>query len=286
MEFCDVLAALGLAGARTEPFLSEEDGGAYDVWKVDTGRETLVLKKAKGEELAVYSAFFPGNTPEVPRVLKSCSAEGGDWFLMEFVPGENLCRCTRENLTAALDALIALQIRWWENGELADVGRSYEKSLAGRKTRGQYLCDPELERAYGDYLALYAALPQTLCHDDLLPFNVLVSEERAVILDWEYGGILPYPTSLARLIAHGSGEEGALFFMTEEDRAFAVDYYYRRLVKGKGISYEEYRRAVDLFLLYEYCEWIMLGNRYDDADMERYDRYLELAKTHIAKMGY
>ena len=286
MEVRGVLAAMGLAGARAEPFRSEEDGAAYDVWKVDAGDGPLVLKRAKGEELAVCSAFFPGNTPEVPRVLKSCSAEGGDWFLMEYIPGEDLCRCTREALTAALDALIALQDRWWGDETRAEVGRSYEKSLVGRKTRGQYLGDPRLERAYGDSLALYATLPRTLCHDDLLPFNVRVSGGRAVLLDWEYGGILPYPTSLARLIAHGSGEEGAFFFMTEEDKAFAVDYYYERLVKGKGISREEYHRAVDLFLLYEYCEWIMLGNRYADADMERYGRYLELAKTQIAKMGY
>ena len=284
MDVTEILSRMGLAGATAEPFLSEEDGEAYDVWKVDTGGETLVLKKAKGEELAIYSAFFPGNIREVPNLLGRLSAEEGEYFLMEYIPGEDLCRCTREKLTAALDALIALQERYWGCETAAHVGRSYEKSLPGRKTRGQYLDDPELEAAYGEYLALYARLPRTLCHDDLLPFNVLVSEERAVLIDWEHGGILPYPTSLARLIAHGSGEE-AFFFMTEEDKAVAIDYYYERLVKGKGISYEDYRRSLDRFLLYEYCEWIMLGNRYPDADMERFEAYRKKAKTHVMQMG-
>lgn len=54
--------------------------------------------------------------------------------------------------------------------------------------------------------------------DDLLPFNVIVSDDRAVLIDWEYGGILPYPSSFARLIAHGEEAEDSLFHMTREDR--------------------------------------------------------------------
>jgi hypothetical protein len=37
----------------------------------------------------------------------------------------------------------------------------------------------------------------------------------------------------------------------------------------------------DIFLLYEYCEWIMLGNKYPDANQARYSAHLEKAKTHI-----
>ena len=67
----------------------------------------------------------------------------------------------------------------------------------------------EPERAYEQYLQIYSDVPRTLCHDDLLPFNVLCAKERAVIIDWEYAGILPYPTSLARLIAHCEEDESA-----------------------------------------------------------------------------
>ena len=31
--------------------------------------------------------------------------------------------------------------------------------------------DPDLARAYETYLRLYAEVPRTLCHDDLLPFK-------------------------------------------------------------------------------------------------------------------
>ena len=75
-------------------------------------------------------------------------------------------------------------------------------------------------------------------------------------IDWEYAGILPYPTSLARLIAHGEEDESAFFFMTQKDKDYAIDYYYEHLLKEKGIGYNAYRKTLDYFLLYEYCEWI------------------------------
>jgi hypothetical protein len=72
--------------------------------------------------------------------------------------------------------------------------------------------------------------------------------------------------------------------MKEDDKSFAIDYYFEKLVKHKGVSYEEYRRTLDLFILYEYCEWIMLGNKYEDADMDRFNSYLKKAKEHVYHM--
>lgn len=87
-------------------------------------------------------------------------------------------------------------------------------------------------------------------------------------IDWEYAGILPYPTSLARLIAHGEEDESAFFFMTQKDKDYAIDYYYEHLLKEKGIDYNAYRKTLDYFLLYEYCEWIMLGIEYNHTESE------------------
>ncbi|MDD4292111.1 MAG: hypothetical protein PHX51_07770 [Clostridia bacterium] len=49
--------------------------------------------------------------------------------------------------------------------------------------------------------------------------------------------------------------------MREEDKKFAIRYYYYNLVEGKGIHWEDYHRDFKLFLLYEYCEWIMCDSR-------------------------
>lgn len=281
MELDRILSELGLQNAEMEPFLNEEDGEAYSVWKITTGDKTLVLKQAKEYEYEVYTTFLSDENCYAPGLLDTAEGEGKRYLLMEYVPGEDMRLCTREKLTKALDALMAMQKQWWEKPGYDAAAYSMEKARPGRIRRGKDLGDAQLQKAYEGYLKLWEILPRTLCHEDLLPFNVLISEDRAVMIDWEVAGMQPYLSSLARLIAHGEENEDAFFFMREDDRNFAIDYYYDRLVKQQGIGYEEYRTALDYFLLYEYCEWIMLGVRYGNTESERYQRYLALAKEHI-----
>ena len=131
---------------------------------------------------------------------------------------------------------------------------------------------------------MYSSTPRALCHDDLLPFNVIVSEDRAVLIDWEFAGLLPYPVSFARLIAHGEDNENAFFRMTQADKAFAIDYYHDHLLKEIGIGYEEWRRTLEFFLFYEYCEWVFIGNKYEGTNEEYYRKYLCLAKRQADKI--
>ena len=279
-----ILAALGFQPGEVrevEPFRSEEDGEEYSVWKLTAGERTYVLKEAKEYEQAVYTTFLSGENGFAPRLYGVTEQAGKAYLLMEYIPGEDLRCCTREKLQKALDALIAMQKAWWERPGFEDSAYSVEKARPGRIRRGQDLGDAQLEKVYEGYLVLYYSLPRTLCHEDLLPFNLLITGEKAVLIDWEYAGMQPYLSSLARLIAHGEEAEDAFFHMRSIDRDFAIDYYYSNLVQEKGIPYADYRTALDYFLLYEYCEWIMLGVRYGDTSSERYLRYLALAREHV-----
>ena len=287
MELVEIVAQiLGKACMETaiSQFCNQEDGEPYQVWKIETPDGCYVLKKAKGVELSVYDTFFSKEITGAPRCFGSTRVGEDAYFLMEYVSGTDLRVCSREKVIAALDALISLQSAYWERREFASAGYSYEASLPGRMRRLEHLHDQQLQRAYEAYLQLYASLPLTLCHDDLLPFNVLYDGEKATIIDWEYAGLLPYPTALARLLAHCQEQEDAFFYMTQEDHDFAVEYYYTNLVQHHGISYQDYRKALDACLLYEYCEWIMLGNRYPEVDRQRYQFYLEKAKAHVQHM--
>jgi hypothetical protein len=118
----------------------------------------------------------------------------------------------------------------------------------------------------------------------LLPFNVISSNEKAVLVDWECGGILPYPTPFARLIAHGEENENALFYITEADKRFAINYYYQNLLAGKGILYTDWLNALEYFLFYEYCEWIFVGNKYHATDGEYFKKYSVIAKQQASKL--
>ncbi len=278
-----LLKALGLMGIRSvrgedvTAFRAEEDGMEYEVWRVETEGGPLVLKREKANEIETYRAFFPEKKAYAPAFLGDTECDGERFFLLEYIEGETLTRCTRERLVKALDALIEMQDEFWQREEYYDKGLTLARSAELVSRRGDYLEDERLEEAFALFMRVYKNTPLTLCHDDLLPFNLLVGE-RAVLFDFEMCGMLPYPQSFARLIAHTEEREDAFFCMTREDYAFAIEYYYENLVKKHGVAYPDYRRTLDFFLFYEYCEWVMLGNRYDAKDDERYSRSLSLAK--------
>lgn len=288
MELSEILSLFGCfiqPGRFTAAQLrNQEDGAPYQVWRIDTDSGSFILKEAKKYEAEVYQTVLTGEKVHTPVLYQTAVADGKTWLLMEYVRGGDLCRCTRRKLTLALDALISMQRAAWENRTCANCAYSFEKSLPDRRKRGEYLKDTELEAAYGKFLEAYSTVPRTLCHDDLLPFNVIASEDRAVLIDWEYGGILPYPTSLARLIAHGEEAEDALFYMTREDREFAVEYYYDRLLKDMGISHDDWRKTLDYFLFYEYCEWVYVGNRYGNTDNPYCQKYLPIARRQARRI--
>ena len=288
MNNSEVSALLQQMGLKQVPnsvsrFQNEEDGSAYDVWKIEMPSEVFVLKQAKGFELETYQTFFTQPNDYAPRLIGCCKTENSVFLLVEYIPGGNLMHCSRGLLTKALDSLVQMQSNFWGS---FDFGQSYEKSLSGRKNRRNYLNDPQLEAAYDEYLHEYSVVPRTLCHDDLLPFNIIINDERAVFIDWEYGGILPYPTSLVRMIAHGEEKDDAFFYMKESDKHFAIRYYYDALVSKYSIPYEDYLRSIKLFLFYEYCEWVFVGNKYGETDNDRFRRYLKKAKEMARELGY
>lgn len=285
MDIAEILTKMGFdEQAEITTFKCAEDGEDYDVWKIEADNAAYVLKKASEQELAVYDTFLKSVEFGAPNFYKSICHHGESFFLMEYIEGNDLRKCDRKSLRTALDALIYLQNTYWEKRELQDVGCTLENSLHRSQRRGEYLADADLEQAYQTYLQLYSSLPRTLCHDDLLPFNVLITAKRAVLIDWEHAGILPYPVSLARLIAHGEEDEAAFFYMKEDDKTYAIEYYFENLLKDKGINYDDYKRALDYFLLFEYCEWIMLGVRYGNTGSERFKKYLSKAKEHIKRL--
>lgn len=258
---------------------SIEDNSPYDVWQVTINDQKYILKKAKNHEIEIYNLFLNNLSLGVPNLYSINEYNNETYLLIEYIEGHELFKCNRNDLIKAVDALIYIQNYYW-NHDITNTSYTFENSLTNRINRGKYLNDCELEIHYNIFLEIYTKVPKTLCHDDLLPFNVIVNDKRGVIIDWEYAGNLPYLTSFARLIAHG-GEDNEFFYINESDKEFIINYYYDNLIMHKNISYKDYLYQLNYFLLYEYCEWIMLKNKYPNADEKRYNLYLAKAKSLI-----
>ena len=265
------------------PFCSEEDGAPYQVWKLETENGPLVLKQTTSQEKEVYQTFLLKEGP-APKVFAWGTYEGQEYLLMEYVPGTSMSRCQHDQLVRMLEVLIASQKTYWNASGYDHVGYSYETCFSNRQKRLEYMGD--LTQAYQAYLDAFAMVPKTLCNDDMLPFNVLSDEKRAVIIDWEYAGMLPYPCALARFLAFGEEDPQELFQMTEEDRQFALDYYYQHLIREKGISRQEYDRTMQLFFLKEYSEWVYCAGISGDYEMGYYKKYSEKARRLALELGF
>lgn len=271
------------AHLEIESFKSEEDGSEYAVWKIKINDKYYVLKKAKAYELSVYTIFLNKLQHAVPHLYKTIDYDNSDYILIDYIDGQTMSKCTRNGLIKAVDALISIQKTFWNAVEPVGFEYSFDKTLENRKNRGKYLNDLELEQVYAKFIEYYQKIPRTLCHDDLLPFNVLINQE-GWIIDWEFAGIMPYLTSFTRLIAHSEEKEDAFFFMKDEDKAFIIDYYYEHFVQEQGITYDEYQLGLKYFLLYEYAEWIMLGVKYNNTDSLRYIEYYQKAKQLVKEL--
>ena len=284
-EIYQILVELNFSDAVTSitQFCREEDGSPYDVWKIETDNITAVLKKTSPEERTTCEAFFSDDGCGTPAIYGFTERGGETYMLMEFFDGETMSQSTREKLILTLDALIQTQAKFWSNTDLADVGWTFEKRHTARQKRLAYMED--LSDAYKAYLEADKTVPRTLCNDDLLPFNVLVNSDRAVIIDWEFAGILPYPCALARLLAFGEENTDFMFQMTMEDKEFAVQYYYDNLIRNKDISWEEYIRTMKLFFFKEYGEWVYFARSSNDFTKPEYQKYYAKCKILANSLG-
>lgn len=265
-----------------ERLIHEDDDDFYDAWKIVTNNKIYLLKEASQKELDVYrNILIPLATPFVPYIYETIDFNNNKFMLMEYIEGTNLNHCERNSLKLTLDALISLQKKTWLKDDISPFGYTFNESLKTRSTRGKFLNNEKLEKVYSEFYSLYLVTPKALVHDDLLPFNVIVTNSKAVLIDWEYAGLLPYPSSIARLIAHGENDKNALFYMSDEDKKFAIDYYYNTFLKEKGISYENWLKTLKYFLFYEYCEWIYIANKNNSFD----NIYYKISLTKALKLA-
>ena len=67
--------------------------------------------------------------------------------------------------------------------------------------------------------------------------------------------------------------------MTEEDKEFALSYYYDHFIREKGIGFREYSRTMELFLLKEYAEWVYCAHKSGDLEIPYYQTYYPKARA-------
>lgn len=257
----------------------EDSDGFYNVWKIEFDNKFYILKQVKNKELNFYNNIL---SDYIPKIYGNCSYYNKQYILIEYINGNNLMKCERKALEKTLNAIINIQNTYLNyNNELIS---NYEEVFKNVINRKQYLKDEKLEKTYDMFINRYQNIKKTLIHKDLLPFNVIVNEDKAVLIDWGYYGILPYPLMLCRLIAHCKNDINYLFYMNDEDKIFAIEYYYSHFISSLGIDYNTYLDDINYFMFYEYTEWVFVYNKYNKEKDDMFNYYYNKANEYALKI--
>jgi hypothetical protein len=232
-----------------------DEGKGYNTYKITVNGRSFVLKKYAypedlEDEVKQYSLLKGLPVPEL-----LCAAE--DCILMRFVPGDDLKDPTDESIRAFSKSLLAV-MNAYPMGRGYETAR-YERYLKRLEKRAGYLKnEPELMRAFGLFFERQKEIPLTLSNSDILPINVLYDGERAVIIDWEFGGFMPYALDIARFITHAT-ENGEVtsFKMSGEQKKLFIDLVFEglevrpeRAVYDRDILLAQFNECVEILEYY------------------------------------
>ncbi len=252
-----------------------EEHKRYDVFKIVHPRGVFVLKHFDrpdrcAAEQAIY-ALFRADLP-VPRLI----GFSGDSMVTEFIEGNDLKEMTDGSVSRAAASLAEIMNAF----PLGDYDRAVaDKEIAYREKRLDTLKnEPLLYAAYSRLLDRVREMPLALANGDLVPINCIYDGSRVRIIDWEYGGFMPYALDIGRFLAH-SGEHAVYpYRMSDAQKTLFCDRIYEALHEkpDRCVFDRDVRLAV-------FDEWIMIVSWYlknpDEPKDETFFVYSEKANA-------
>ena len=192
--------------------------------------------------------------------------------------GDDLRNMTDALAIDSANCLAQIQNKYWQQDEneflqnkMDDRFEVYWKRILKRAI--SVADNPKLRRAYQLFLDRQLVCPRTLSNGDFLQYNVMYENDTVKIIDWGFGGIMPYSLDIARFIAHAT-KTGCTFpfFMTDEQKILFINRVYEKLTRKP--KYEQYLQDIKLSVLNEYIEFVEAE---EDEDKWYYYHALQLA---------
>lgn len=241
----------------------------YSTFKLVSGGRAFVLKKSEDEESynAEVRHYKLLEGLPVPEFLGA--ADG--FILLGFVEGSDLLTASDEGVRAVAKSLSEIMNAYPMGRGYAD--ERYARYLKRLEKRAGYLSEePELARAFSVFFERAKEIPLTMSNSDLLPINVLFDGERAILIDWAFGGFMPYALDIARFIAHGrTSGNGSPFRMTDGQKRLFADLVYdeltvkpERAVYDRDILLAEFNECVEILEYYLRDKTVERGDTFRD----------------------
>lgn len=241
----------------------------YNVYKIAADKQTYILKKSDDNEIGVYKKFLVGKNLPVPNLEGWACIDNTKWILIEYIDGTDLRRFNKNMAYGCAESLSSIFNMYWleDNFEENKLDNRFERYWARINKRSECLInEPNLSSAYHVFLDRQLVCPRTLCNGDFLQYNAIENNSNIVLIDWAFGGIMPYSLDVARLISHGSEKFFPFpFYMTDEYRKIFLKCVYDKLLYKP--DYKQFIWDVILSCLNECVEFI--ERELNDESIER-----------------
>lgn len=239
--------------------VDEEEVRYYNTYSIDLSSGTKILKKVEEREAYNYETYLSGKSFAVPQYYGKFIENDEIWIMIENIKGNDLRDMTDELAISAADALSKIQNVYWQNEEEFQNNKTdnrFEVYLERIKRRAASIENKtDISKAYALFLERQLTCPRTLSNGDFLQFNVMSSKDKVYVIDWGFGGIMPYSLDIARFIAHATEDRSTFpFYMNDKQKKLFCDRIYEKLVRKP--TYEQFIRDIQLALLNEYVEFV------------------------------
>ncbi len=255
-----------------EQYGTEEDEvRKYDVYRIETDSGNKILKKTNQREMLNYEKYLDKQSFHVPAYNGKYIDDQSIWILCEYITGNDLREMTNQYAISAADSLSAIQNQYW-NCTDNERFRIYWERINQRYEYTKNV--PVLMKAYELFLQRQKNCPRTLSNGDFLAWNAIANEDIVYLIDWGFGGIMPYSLDIARFIAHGTENKATFpFTMNQEQKRLFVQKMYEKL--NHKLEYEQFILDIKLALLNEYIEFAEAG---EDENHWYFEHALKLAE--------
>lgn len=263
VSFAAILEAMNIKFGDFEAVQFCDDGEGEvvrkHVYKLTADDRACVLKKSSCAEVDVYRKFLSGKGFSVPEFYGCAEVDGEIWILIEHIDGCDLRDFTLEMAQGCAESIAAIMNAYWQEDRFDEkrLDDRFDRYWQRINRRAESLsCEPELAKAYQVFLDRQLKIPRTLCNGDFLQYNGILREGGVVVIDWAFGGVMPYALDIARLIAHGTdGKQlGFPFYMTDALCESYVRGLYERLENKP--DWQQYLCDIRLAVLNEYIEFL------------------------------
>lgn len=233
----------------------ESDYREYDVYRITNDLGERILKKAGQWEVINYEKYLNKNSFLVPQYYGSINELKHTWIIIEYIKGSDLRFMTDDLAKSAAKSISQIMNYFWNNND--SVRFDVYKNRINK--RYKFIKDtPIIGKAYKIFLERQETCPRTLSNGDFLEFNLIESNGQVNIIDWGFGGVMPYTLDIARFIAHGTKDMATFpFYMTENHKKTFINTVYDNL--NEKPNYNQYLYDIKLAVLNEYVEFIEAG---------------------------